>query len=239
MNNKFIIPANHNSYILFGGYVSRATAVQMVLEELEIKYDYRQVITRDGEHKLPEYLKINPAGYVPTLVTPEGHKMHEAAGICLWLVDVNKNEDLAPLPQDKDRVEFLSKLFFITNDIQPSSKQAFFSERYAPTKETISLIKDQAIDRVLERWSVLNDYLLNNGPFILGERFSFVDIYLSMWAAYGLKYNDDILGRFPAIEECFKRVLKRPKSGYLLQALRDDVLSYKPPRAAENASMRL
>lgn len=239
MDNKFIIPANHNSYILFGGYVSRTTAVQMVLEELEIKYEYRQVITRDGEHKSPKYLKINPAGYVPTLVTPDGHIMHEAAGICLWLADANKNEDLAPLPQDKDRMEFLSKLFFITNDIQPSSKQVFFSDRYAPTKSTVSLAKDQAIDRVLERWSVLNNYLEKSGPFILGNRFSFVDIYLSMWAAYGLKYNDDILGRFLAIEECFKRVLERPKCGYLLQALRDDVLSYKPPRASENNSIGL
>lgn len=238
MNSKFIIPANHNSYILFGGYVSRATSVQMVLEELGIEYDYRQVVTRDGEHKLPEYLKINPAGYVPTLVTPEGHRIHEAAAICLWLIDKYQNEDLAPSPNNPDRVEFLSKLFFITNDIQPSSKQAFFSERYAPTEETVSLVKDQAIDRVLERWSVLNDYLLKTGSFILGDRFSFVDIYLSMWAAYGLKYNDDILGRFPAIEECFKHVLRRPKSGHLLKALRDDVLSYKPSRGLENASMK-
>jgi len=238
MSNKFTIPANHNSYILFGGYVSRATAVRMVLEELEIEYDYREVITRDSEHKSSEYLKINPAGYIPTLITPDGCKMHEAAGICLWLADVNQNEELAPLPLDKDRIEFLSKLFFITNDIQPSSKQAFFSERYAPTPETISLVKDQAIDRVLERWSVLNDHLIQSGPFILGDRFSLVDIYLSMWAAYGLKYNDDILGRFPSVKECYERVLKRPNSGHLLDALRNDVLSYKPSRSDSNSSVK-
>ncbi len=74
-----------------------------------------------------KYLKINPAGYVPTLVTPDGHKMHEAAGICLWLADgQTRMTDLAPLPQDKDRMEFLSKLFFITNDIQPSFKASVF-----------------------------------------------------------------------------------------------------------------
>lgn len=230
MYNKFIIPSNNNSYILFGGYVSRATAVRMVLEELEIEYDYREVITREGEHKSPEYLKINPAGYIPTLITPKGERMHEAAGICLWLADVHQNQDLAPLPSERERIQFLSKLFFITNDIQPSSKQVFFSERYAPTPETISLVKDQAIERVLERWSVLNEYLAQNEPFILGQRFSLVDIYLSMWAAYGLKYNDDILGRFPAVNKCFESVLKRPKSGHLLKALRDDVLSYKPAR---------
>ena len=238
MDKKFIIPANHNSYILFGGYVSRATAVRMVLEELEIEYDYRDVITRDGEHTSPEYLEINPAGFIPTLITPEGHKMHEAAGICLWLADAHQNTDLAPFPSDKDRVEFLSKLFFITNDIQPPSKQAFFSERYAIRPEDVPIVKDMAIERALERWSVLNDYLAQNGHFILGDRFSFVDIYLSMWAAYGLKYSDDILGRFPAINTCFEHVLQRPKSGHLLEALRDDVLSYKPAREGSPPSMR-
>ena len=230
MNSIFIIPANHNSYILFGGYVSRATAVQMVLEELELNYEYRQVVTSKGEHRSPEYLKINPAGYIPTLITPKGERMHEAAAICLWLADVYQNENLAPLPQDQDRIRFLSKLFFITNDIQPSSKQVFFSERYAPTQETVPIIKKQAIERVLERWSVLNDDLEADGPFILGNRFSLVDIYLSMWAAYGLRYNDDILSRFPAVNRCFENVLRQLKSSHLLQSLRDDVLSYKPAR---------
>lgn len=230
MTDKFIIPANHNGYILFGGYVSRATAVQMVLEELAIAYEYRQVITRDGEHRSAAYLAINPAGYVPTLITPDGRRMHEAAGICLWLADKHDNDELAPAPQDAARIEFLSKLFFITNDIQPPSKQVFFSERYAPNAESVPVIKAQAMQRVLERWSVLNDHLAAGGPFILGDRFSVVDIYLAMWAAYGLQYHDDILERFPAVNRCYEHVLKRDRSGHILLSMREDVLSYKPSR---------
>ncbi len=229
-NKKFAIPANSDSCILFGGYVSRVTAVRMVLEELDIPYDYRQVVTRDGEHRDPEYLKINPAGYIPALVLPSGEVMHEAAAICLWLVDKDGTGLLAPKPEEADRGYFLSKYFFITNDIQPPSKQVFFPERFAPTPDTVAKIKSDAIERALERWAVLNEFLVQRGPFILGERFSLVDIYLSMWAAYGYAYNDDVLGRYSAIARCFDLVCGRQKSGHLLQAMRKDVLSYKPAR---------
>lgn len=226
--SKFYIPANNNQYILFGGFVTRDTAVQMVLRELDLPFEFRRVMTRDNEHKSPEFLKLNPSGFIPVLITPEGHILHEAAGMCLWLAEKHKAEFLAPTTDDPDRIKFLNKLFYITNDIQPPSKQFFFAERYSPNQELVQKTKSDAKKRTLERWSVLNDYLSENGPYILGRRPSMVDLYMSMWIAYGLEFNDDISGRFPAVKNLFSLILERPKSGPILQSLQEDVFSYKP-----------
>ena len=72
-------------YVLYGGGVTRSLGVQMVLEELDLPYELRRVDALAGEHRTEEFLALNPAGYLPVLVTPEGEVLHEAAGLMLWL----------------------------------------------------------------------------------------------------------------------------------------------------------
>ena len=74
-------------YILYGGSITRSLAPQMVLEEGSLAYTLREIDIDAGEHRGEAFLEINPAGYVPALVTPEGHVLHEAAAIMLYLAD--------------------------------------------------------------------------------------------------------------------------------------------------------
>jgi glutathione S-transferase len=208
-------------YILYGGGFTRALAPQMVLEEAGLAYELRTVDMDGQEHRGADFLRLNPAGYVPALVTPEGDVLHEAAGIMLYLADRHGLEDLAPLATDPRRGIFLSKFFYFTNDIQPSLKRFYYAHRYALRDQDTADVRAQSRQMATERWQVLDDWLAANGPFHLGERFSLADLHLAMWAAYGFDQPGDMADIFPATGRIFAHVRQRPKSGPLLEGLLD------------------
>tara|TARA_B100000676_G_scaffold311811_1_gene383195 strand:+ start:16332 stop:17006 length:675 start_codon:yes stop_codon:yes gene_type:complete len=208
-------------YILYGGGFSRALAVQMVLEEADLDYELRDVDMDGGEHRGAEFLKLNPAGFTPALVTPEGPVLHEAAGIMLYLADHHALEDMAPLPGDPLRGVFLSKFFYFTNDVQPCVKRLGYPHRYSLKEGDEKLVRRHARARLIERLGVLESWLTDNGPWHLGDRFSLADLHLALWAAYGIETTSTIVDMFPAIGRVRAGVLERPKSGPLLQGLLD------------------
>lgn len=208
-------------YKLYGGTFTRALGPQMVLEEAGLPYELHVVDMAGQEHRSEAFLKINPAGYVPALVTPEGDVLHEAAAIMLYLADRHGLEDLAPLAGDPQRGVFLSKLFYFTNDVQPSLKRFYYAARYALQKADVDAFKAQQRAMVCERWQVLEDWLSAHGPYHLGDRFTLADLHLAMWIAYGFKTPADIVDEFPASRRLFDLVLERPKSGPMIKGLID------------------
>lgn len=207
-------------YILYGGGVSRAAGPQMVLEEAGLEYELRVIDIAKGEHRTPEFLKLNPAGYVPALKTPEGEVLHEAAAIMLYLADHHRLTELAPAPDDRLRGRFLARLFYIANDIQPPMKRMFYPERIALRGSDIAAVKSRARAAAEERWGVIDRWLGEDGPYLLGDRFSIADIYLAVWAAYGFERDDDIREQFPAVGRCFEQVAARPACGPVIASLR-------------------
>lgn len=53
---------------IYGGKKSRAIRAMWMLEELGMEYEFQPLDFTTGENKTPEYLSLNPAGKVPTLV---------------------------------------------------------------------------------------------------------------------------------------------------------------------------
>ena len=210
-------------YILYGGGVTRSVGAQMVLEEAGLPYELRPVDPLKGEHRTAAFVALNPAGYVPVLVTPEGQALHEVAAIMAYLADRHRLEDLAPAPEDPLRGLYLSKLFYQTNDIEPHTKRFNYPDRFSTDPADAPRIRAKALEQALERWSVLDRYLAESGPYHLGERFSLVDLHMAMWAGYGLETTDDLLETFPAVRRCYDLVAARPKVGPLLAGVREEI----------------
>ena len=117
-------------YILYGGDFTRATLVQWVLEEGKIEYELRKIDILKGEHRSAEFLAINPAGFVPVLITPEGDTLCEVAALMVYLADRHGLTDLAPAVTDPRRGLFLSTVFNIAGDIQSEMKRFYYPHRF-------------------------------------------------------------------------------------------------------------
>ena len=83
-----------SKHILYGNRYARSLITEAVLIEGGIDYQLREIDISGNEHTSSEYLKINPTGLVPTLVTPEGEVLYECPAINLFLVDITKSSVL-------------------------------------------------------------------------------------------------------------------------------------------------
>ena len=61
-------------------------APMAVLEEIGADYELKLVDAKAGQHRSPEYLRINPNGLIPMLATPDGATLFESAAILVFFL---------------------------------------------------------------------------------------------------------------------------------------------------------
>jgi glutathione S-transferase len=180
---------------------SRAQMAHWMLEEVGVPYRTVLIDFTKGEHKTPEFLKINPMGKLPT-ITCDGVVVTETAAIIAFLADRFPSAGLAPAVSDPLRGAYFRWLFFGAGCIEPA-----LLDRMA---ERPPVAKGQAGYGSYE--DVLNalKQALSAGPYLLGERFTAADLYVGSeiyWAgmigAPGYK-NEPIFDRYLA------RLAERP-----------------------------
>lgn len=118
------------TYQLYGCRLTRSLIVQMVLAEGGIDYELRQVDIFNDEHRSPDFLALDPAGFVPVLIKPDGEVVYETPAINLYLADHHRLSHLAPGIDEPERSRFLSGLFFLSDDLEPALKRYFYPQRY-------------------------------------------------------------------------------------------------------------
>ena len=214
-----------SKHILYGNRYARSLITEAVLIEGGIDYQLREIDISSNEHTSREYLKINPTGLVPTLVTPEGEVLYECPAINLFLVDRYKVISLAPGVDDPDRGQFLSSLFYITGEIEPAMKRYFYPYRYGVSESDSETIKKLAMIDVLKRFSVIDQKIEKSGPFQLGKRLSLADITLAYWVA--CSDPELFTDKFPSLGGCVERILNRPGIKHLFDDLRRDLIAYR------------
>jgi len=93
-------------YRLYWSRNTGAFAPDLVLQLAGVPCERILVDRSVGEHRQPEYLRLNPMGEVPTLVLPDGTVLTESAAMLLHLVDAHPQAGLAPPPGSADRTRF-------------------------------------------------------------------------------------------------------------------------------------
>ena len=196
-------------YVLYGGAFTRALMVEMVLAEGDIAYELRAVDIVKQEHRAPAFLAVNPAGWVPALVTPEGETLYETPAINLYLAEHHGLIHLAPRVDEPERGAFLSGLFYLTDEFEPALKRYFYPHRTVLRSEDAPAMRHKSLGEALERLEVIDRRLQAAGPYHLGERFSLVDLTMAYWAA--CLEPAGRLAAFPAVQRCAAQVIDRPK----------------------------
>jgi glutathione S-transferase len=183
---------------------SYSQRVLIALCEKEINFTPVEINLFDREER-QKYLKINPFGKIPTLVTPDNQILFEAAIIIEYL---DKNYDNKPhlIPLDSQKaleVRFLERLIDIYIN---TGREALFADTQRPQQQqgAKEVIKAQ---RLMETaLSLLSDRLQKN-TWLLGEEFSLADCAAAPVLNYlRLVYNYNHL---PKLTEYFNRLESR------------------------------
>ena len=102
--------------------------VKLLLAELGFAYDTVLVDRKNRGQKAPDYLRLNPNGLIPTLVTPDG-PIFETGAILLWLADQAPGT-VFPAPDAPARGAALAELFWMSNTLHAAARMVFYPTQY-------------------------------------------------------------------------------------------------------------
>lgn len=191
---------------LYGAPNTRSTRVAWALEEAGAEYEFIHINMKNGEHKQPAYLSVNPGGKVPTLVDGD-LVLTESAAICTYIGDKFPQSGLAPPVSDPaNRAHYLQWCFFAMTELEPPL--------WAMARHTRLYPKERQAPAVVEtcKWeferaaAVLTQHLQGR-EYAVGSGFTAADIILTRilnWArGEGVPLN-------PTLKGYVNRMLERP-----------------------------
>ncbi len=164
-------------YTLYYSPGSANLVVHLTLLEIGAPYTLERIDIEAGQQRSAAYLAINPNGVVPTLVV-EGVPHGEAAALTMLLAERHPVSAVAPAPGNAQRADYLQWMFYLANTLQPLFRQWFFPADHLPSGA--DTIKQAARIGIEACWTRINTHLATHGPYILGDVFSVVDLYVLM-----------------------------------------------------------
>lgn len=185
--------------ILYHCPMTRSETTLWLNEELGAPCRIDIVDIKKGAQKRPDFLAINPMGKVPTL-THEGVVVTEAAAICAYLADRHPDKGLAPDTADPSRGAYYRWMFFAPSCIEPTMMDMLSgSTPERPESAGHGRAEDvlKAVDAALE-----------NGPYLLGEKFSAADVVFGSTLNYALLFGG--FDKKPLYAKYVERLMARP-----------------------------
>jgi glutathione S-transferase len=166
---------------------SSSMAPHIALHEVGAAYEGKPMSFKQNDMRKPEYLQINPAGTVPTLLI-DGRPLTEVAAILFYLA--RRHPEAGLLPHD---------------DIEAEARAVSWMSFCA---SSMHLARRQGPDHARQVFGVA-DRRLGNG-WILGERYSIADIHL--FRIYWRNFNlmKPAAGEFPNLDAHYSRMMARP-----------------------------
>jgi glutathione S-transferase len=203
-------------YTLYWNQGSASLVAHIALEEARAPYSLKLVDMEKGEHKSPEYLRINPNGKVPALLIDGKRIMFETSAIAMYVADRHPGSGLAPSIDDPARGLYTQWMFHLTNTIQPLYLLFYYPERHTTNPEHAAEIKAKAMEQIGEAWDRVERALAAVGPFMIGESFSAADLPVLM-LSHWRQAQPDILYRRENLRRLVELVSVRPAVSRVLE----------------------
>ncbi|MXN78225.1 glutathione S-transferase family protein [Burkholderia sp. 4701] len=192
---------------LYGFAGTRTQRALWGLKELDADFEFVSVNLLQGEHKRPEFLRLNPAGKVPVLVDGD-LVIPESAAIVLYLADKYPEKALLPADLAERAQVYRWVMFAVTELEQPLWRITRHTMLYPPEKRLpadIALAREDFV-----AMAAILDSHLEGRRFIVGDTLTIADCvtaYLIDWANE-LKLIDG----FPQLRAYLERLYARPKA---------------------------
>ena len=172
---------------LYGGARSRASIVRWYLEELGLKYEFILLDMSTGEHRQPDFLKLNPFGKVPTIVD-EDFVLSESGAILLYLDRKYSGKELS---------------------IEQQAIQAQWV-LFANSTLATGIFTEASRERELIKLMTPLNEMLSKQPYLLGDEFSVVDVAVGAILIYIPLMLKLDLSAYPAVVSYIQVLSNRP-----------------------------
>jgi glutathione S-transferase len=192
---------------LFYAVGTCALASHIALEEAGAEYTIERLIFPNNDQRKPEYLKINPKGRVPALVTDKGI-LTETPAILAYIAQLFPKANLAPLsdPFAFARVQAFNSYLCSTAHVNHAHLGR--GTRWADEPSSLEDMKRKVPKNVTEGFALMEREMFE-GPWVMGKTYTICDPYLFTLEGWLPRDTVDI-NLFPKIAEHNKRMKERP-----------------------------
>jgi glutathione S-transferase len=188
---------------------SRSMRTLWLLNELGVEFD---VVNHAFDKSLrdPGYLKLSPAGRVPSIEI-DGKRMFETGAITEYLCELYPDAGLGRLPDNRERAEWLIWMHFAETVSQHAA---------ALTQQHVAIYKDEMRSptvmkleaaRLKKCYAAIEEQLAGQGApqdYLLSSGFSAADI--SVGQALYMTLHFATLDEFPLTKAWYDRITARP-----------------------------
>ena len=191
-----------------------ALASHLALEHAGADYQAVRVDFARNEQRSPEFLRVNPKGRVPALVTSRGI-LTETPAILLYIAQTHPQAGLAP----DDAFELAQMNAFnsyLCSTVHVAHAHGRRAGRWADDPVAIAEMRKKMPQNMGDCFELIEGELFK-GPWVLGERFSLSDLYLFTIAQW-LEGDGVDVKRFPKVADHVKRVAALPAAAKVLAA---------------------
>lgn len=193
--------------VLFTNSMSRGNTVDLLLKILDVPYK-RIELGYGADMHTAEYLAINPMAKVPALVDGDAI-VTETAAICLYLADKFIEKGLVPALNDPKRADYYRWFLFTAGPIESA-----FTINNLGIQLDEEQQKSSGFGSVERTMACLEIGLNNAKPFICGEQFTAVDVYVGAFVMFLVKYQ--IMETTPAMKKYLDSLAVIPAIAELL-----------------------
>jgi glutathione S-transferase len=198
--------------VVYGNKIATCTQrVLILLEELNLKYELRELDLMKGHQKDPRYLTLQPFGKVPAVVYGD-YRLFESRSILRYIAKNNTDDTDLTLnghPYVDMWLEIESQNF------NPPISKYIYEKVFKKWKDPEAIPDETILTSSLDELSSVLDVYekrLEESKYIGGSSFSIADIshlpYLHMFVNIG-EENKKFIKKYPHVYKWYKRMLMK------------------------------
>jgi glutathione S-transferase len=185
-----------------------ALATHIVLEEVGARYSTVKIDFAANQQRSPDYLKVNPKGRVPALVTDRGI-LTETPAMLAFVAQTFPKANLALMDDAFAFAEVQAFNSYLCSTLHINHAHRMRGPRWvdAGDARSIAAMQRKVPESVSACYELIERGMLR-GPWVMGERYTICDPYLFTIAEW---LEDDGVdpGRFPKVIDHRRRVAER------------------------------
>jgi glutathione S-transferase len=186
---------------------SCALASHLALEEAGATYEVSKIDFSQNQQRTPEYLKVNPKGRVPALITDKGI-LTETPAILVYIAQTHPAAKLAPLDDPFALAKIQSFNSYLCSTVHVAHAHRVRGTRWADSEAAIADMKAKAPSVVFDSFALIEREMFT-GPWVMGDQYTIADPYLYTVATWWEGDSVDP-AKLPKLAAHRKRMSERP-----------------------------
>jgi glutathione S-transferase len=184
-----------------------ALASHIALAEAGADYTIEKLDMKANQQNSPEYLKLNPKGRVPTLVTDRG-VLTETPAMLAFIAQTFPKARLAPLDDAFAFAQVQAFNSYLCSTVHVAHAHKLRGARWA-TEETTFADMKRMVPKTVGACFALIERDMVKGPWVMGEQYTICDPYLYTIATW-LEGDGVDIAVLPKVADHRNRMAERP-----------------------------